>query len=53
MDFKKILGKFNSIDPITEGKKDTRNMPLTDVPGSGPEFTGYWKGTDKGMPGKN
>lgn len=52
MDFKKILGKFNSIEPITEGKKDTRNMPLTDVPGSGPEFTGYWKGTDKGMPGK-
>ena len=22
------------------------------APGEGPEFTGYWKGTDKGVPGK-
>ena len=48
MDFKKILGKLDSIEPITESKT---NETLSLDSGPGAKFPGYWKGTDKGMPG--
>ena len=39
-------GFINFIQETTESMKSAENNP------SGPEFTGYWKGTDKGKPGK-
>ena len=43
MSMRDLLGKLTRID---ESMKSAENNP------SGPEFTGYWKGTDKGIPGK-
>ena len=39
---------------IADVKKKTEEGTMTDAEkeGQGPKFTGYWKGTDKGKPGK-
>ena len=38
--------------PTSQSWKDAAKTAKTDESETGPKFTGYWKGTDKGKPGK-